>query len=393
MDSRIALLITLILTFVFGVYGIVLGIGVFEGTEYFGYLLAVTILIVLLCLADWLFYRRVATKQGAIEELKKLIELETQDNMLDQVIAFTGDKEFTSTGMLAAIKAGDTYGKQLLQIYQMRESNKNKALSEKKKNSQTITDVAENKGAKASSSQSLKEMPPEDPNLLLIRPDSDTSPSTSRYVTSFSHPASDVIAAKANALIRWNITDLDGDEASRANVDGALRNSSVDLILHYDHGLPNVIFGQRNGGANAIRDPAIDLGNVAALRGKAISTVSCASASILGQVAILNGAKAYLGYIMPIWAPSQGQDQLTKALSDAFIDAANAANSELLGGKTFQEAHEKGIETYWEKFKDLILMWEREPDLMRRFHILWVAGFLLWNRRYLKRLGDPNTHF
>ena len=309
------------------------------------------------------------------------------------MIAVTGDKEFTSTDMLAAIKAGDTYGKQLLQIYQMRESNKNKALSEKKRDSQAITDVAENKGDKDSSSQSLNEMPPEDPNLLLIRPDSDTASSTSRYVTCFSFPASIDIAAKAHAMTRWSINDLDRDKASRANVDGALRNSSVDLVLHYDHGLPNVIFGQRNDGANTIRDPVIDLRNVDTLRGKAISTVSCASASILGQAAILNGARAYLGYIMPIWAPSQGHDQLTQAISKSFIEAANAANSELLGGKTFQEAHQKGIETYWEKFKDLILMWERETDLMQRFHILWVAGFLLWNRRYLKRLGDPSTQF
>ena len=304
--------------------------------------------------------------------MKKLIELETKRNMLNQVIAISRHKTFTAQEMLSSIENEDEIGKHFIRIYQMRESYKPEALSERIQDSQTITQLKS--------------------NLLLIRPDKDSSLLNlphlpPAYVTQFSHPASDVVASIANAIGNWKVRDLDGDNATQSNVSSALQSQDeserIDLVLHYGHGGSAVVFGQNNGG----RENAIDSGNVALLKGKALSTVSCLSASILGGMAKVNGAKAYLGYWNAIKEP--GQTQLTAK----FIEAANAANIELLNGKTFQQAYQKGVDTYDLKYQELVQMATNEPDLMKSIDILIESGFLLWNKYSLTLIGDPNTRF
>jgi len=206
----------------------------------------------------------------------------------------------------------------------------------------------------------------------------------SSYVTSFSHPASAVVkaAAESNSQIGGNMIDLDGDKATRTNVEEALRNQNVGLVLHYDHGGVDVVYGQ----PFKEREKAIDLNNADLLKGKFVSTVSCLSASLLGQEACNHhGARAYLGYCNGIWAPEEPE------LKEKFVEAANAANLELLEGKTLQEAHKKGIDTYELKYQELIQMLQTETDPINRIKISWAAGFLLWNKSCFIKIGDPNT--
>jgi hypothetical protein len=289
--------------------------------------------------------------------------------------------------MLWTIAGKDYYGTQLANVLKMLDGRKSEVTINKKKNPKKTTASIESKGIVSSFSKGSKKMSSKNSRLLIIRPDKDSTllnfSDKSPYVTSFSHPASAKVtqAAESNPRISGNMIDLDGDKATRTNVEEALNNENVGLVLHYDHGGLDVVYGQ----PFKQREKAIDLNNVDLLKGKCVSTVSCLSASTLGQEAYNHGAKAYLGYSNGIWAPRE------PILKEKFVEAANAANLELFAGKTFEEAHKKGIDIYESKYQELRQMLLTETDPIKSIKISLAAGFLLWNKSCFIRIGDPNT--
>ena len=269
--------------------------------------------------------------QGAGTEILNLVDRVSQNDMINQVIAITGEKKFTLQEMLWSIASRDYYGTKLAYVLNMLDGRKSEATKGKNEDSKKTSVLIESNGIVNSFSKDSKKLSSKDSRLLMIRPDKDSAllnlGDMSSYVTSFSHPASALVkaAAESNSQIGGNMIDLDGDKATRTNVEEALRNQNVGLVLHYDHGGVDVVYGQ----PFKEREKAIDLNNADLLKGKFVSTVSCLSASLLGQEACNHhGARAYLGYCNGIWAPEEPE------LKEKFVEAANAANLELLEGKT-----------------------------------------------------------
>jgi len=196
--------------------------------------------------------------------------------------------------------------------------------------------------------------------LLIIRPNCPGD----NYTTLFSYPAATLVKNKAVAE-GWTVTDLEGNNANRANVESTINTIKPDFIKHYDHGSNFTLYGQN---ANIIT-PVIDNANVNLLSGRAVSTVSCESAVGLGPLAIASTAKAYLGYDDLHWVHLW--------YIDKFMEASNAANNALLEGKTFQEAYDIAFAKYTEKYLELVPL------------DAGAAALMLHDRDHLTLLGNP----
>ncbi len=198
--------------------------------------------------------------------------------------------------------------------------------------------------------------------LLIIRPNVPGD----NYTSMFSYPSAELVKNKAIAE-GWTVTDLQGNNTNRANVESNINTTKPDYVIHYDHGSNFTLYGQN---ANAIT-PAIDDANVGLLSGRAVSTVSCESALGLGPLAIASTAKAYLGYDELHWVNLWHLDK--------FMEASNAANNALLEGKNFQEAYDIAYAKYTEKWAEIVDTDEG------------AAALLLHDRDHLTLLGDASA--
>ncbi len=102
------------------------------------------------------------------------------------------------------------------------------------------------------------------------------------------------------------------------------------------------MYGQDNNQIEAI----IDNNDVSLLNGKAASTVSCDTAVGLGPLAIMTGARAYLGYSDLNWVHD--------AWTSQFAAAANAANLALLQGQTFQQAYNAALPVFNQNYQYIL---------------------------------------
>lgn len=200
-------------------------------------------------------------------------------------------------------------------------------------------------------------------NIVIIRPKFPND----NYTTLFSYPAAGQIKTKATAE-GWTVTDLAINDANRAKVTSTINGKPVDFVVHYDHGGDFVMCGQNN---NQFEN-AIDNLNVALLKSKAASTVSCETAIGLGPLAITSGARAYLGYSDLHW--------VYFAWTSQFTQAANAANNALLEGKTYQEAYNIAYNVYTTMYNQILAAGD-----------VPAASAMLHNRNCLTLLGDPNA--
>ncbi len=198
--------------------------------------------------------------------------------------------------------------------------------------------------------------------LLIVRPNVPGD----AYTSQFSFPSAGLVKTKAVAE-GWTVTDLQGNDTNRANVESKINTIKPDFIIHYDHGSNFTLYGQNS---NTIV-PAIDDANVGLLAARAISTVSCESAVGLGPLAIAESAKAYLGYDELHWVNLWHLDK--------FMEASNAANNALLEGKTYQEAYDAAYAKYTEKWEEIV---DSDPG---------AAALLLHDRDHLTLLGNPSA--
>ena len=195
--------------------------------------------------------------------------------------------------------------------------------------------------------------------LLLIRP----KVLGDAYTEQFSFDAAELVKNKAISE-KWNVIDLQANDASREKVTTNISEEDPDFVIHYDHGSTFTLWGQESG----VLEAALDAGNVGLLSGRAASTVSCQSAAGLGPLAIASTATAYLGYNDLHWVHLWHLNR--------FTEASNAANYALLEGKTFQQAYAIGYAKYTEKYLELVPI-----DTV-------AASLMLHDRNHLTLLGN-----
>lgn len=182
--------------------------------------------------------------------------------------------------------------------------------------------------------------------VLLIRPvwadgSVDEFGNYSQGYTEWTHPFTDAIRQKALDE-GWDLTDLSGADATRANVEAAFEEGDFDLVIHCDHGGALTLCGQ-DGWA------ALDAVNINLASSSIISTTSCLSASGLGPAAIGDGVRAYLGYTDLQWIA-------TGMYTSMFTDAAYTAHMALLECESAQEAFDACWAAYDALYDDLLDM-------------------------------------
>ena len=206
--------------------------------------------------------------------------------------------------------------------------------------------------------------------LLIIRPKIPYD-----YWTMYTSEASKHFKDDAEKKYGWTVTELDSDEANRIEVEFRIQNEIPNLIIHYGHGWPDRLWGQRNNRKESVLSSAFGEENANLLSSASVSTVSCSSTLDLGKRAVeantRNEKTYYLGYDFPIYC---NYDYIPY-----FERAANAANDALIEGKTFQKARDIGYNKYTEEFNNLLALKDPYVDA-------FVAPFMILNRDHLKLL-------
>ena len=91
----------------------------------------------------------------------------------------------------------------------------------------------------------------------------------------------------------WDVTNIGDREVRKAEVERAIEERNPELIIFYDHGGPNSLWGSR---AEAV----FNTGNASLFKDREVYTSACLSALVLGKEAVKRGCKAYWGSFTPV---------------------------------------------------------------------------------------------
>jgi hypothetical protein len=216
--------------------------------------------------------------------------------------------------------------------------------------------------------------------LLIIRPKVPND-----FWTMYTSVASEHLKGYAE-IFGWTVTELEdglrSPEANRIEVAFRIQNETPDLVIHYGHGWPDRLWGQRNNMKESVLSSAFGEENVNLLSSSSVSTVSCFSILDLGKRAVEantgNKKTYYLGYDIPIYC------NYDEKYLQYFERAANAANDALIEGKTFQDARDIGYNKYTEESNKLHALKDPYVDA-------FVTPLLLLNRDHLKLLQSKRS--
>jgi hypothetical protein len=149
---------------------------------------------------------------------------------------------------------------------------------------------------------------------ILVAPKFD---SATEYSYDWSCKAKDMLEEKG-----YKIIDIGGRRVSRIEVTEALKENSVAIYIHYNHGSEDAHWGSEN-------EAVVDLENVGLLSGRETYCMNCLSAKKLGVEAWKGKATGYWGY-------SEVFTFTTEAL-DEFGEFANSGLKFRLEGKSWKE--------------------------------------------------------
>lgn len=130
-----------------------------------------------------------------------------------------------------------------------------------------------------------------------------------------------------------SFTSLDKNKVGRKRFEGTINKIDPDVILIHGHGSDNYILGQS--------EKIIDAENVAILKDRTVHAMSCSSAKELGTLALKAGAKSYVGYDAPFFAPTMDEKQKNPAKDETatlFLNPVFIAEKALVNGKNADEA-------------------------------------------------------
>lgn len=111
---------------------------------------------------------------------------------------------------------------------------------------------------------------------------------------------------------RMEIIPLLLADAIRENVEGALKDHPDALLIHYNHGSEDAIYGQDE-------RPVVDLTNVSLLKNREVYNMNCLSAKTLGKAAYQNGCLAYWGYVEVVSFTTDAEQDFCEAFNYGFL--------------------------------------------------------------------------
>lgn len=141
---------------------------------------------------------------------------------------------------------------------------------------------------------------------------------------------------------KHDFVHLEGEEANQEHFCGLLRKGYADIVLINGHGSDSLITGHN-------QEVLISPENVSLLKGKIVHALSCKTAKKLGGLAMMAGAKGYVGYdenFVLIMREGGLSNPLEDDLAQLFLKPAFTAPKSLMNNKTPLESVELAKNAY-----------------------------------------------
>jgi len=177
------------------------------------------------------------------------------------------------------------------------------------------------------------------------------------------------------------VKELDGADATRANLEKFLKKQRPPFLFFNGHGNDDAIFGHQD-------EDLVKAGvNEGILRDKIVYALACMSAAKLGPAAIAAGTKAYIGYeerFAFVTSKNHECEPDEDKLANIFKEASNEVPAALFKGATTKAAFERSQR----KHTDLIRRHSTSDALPE-----WkdIRFWLFWNMKAQRLLGDPDA--
>lgn len=212
---------------------------------------------------------------------------------------------------------------------------------------------------------------------LITRPNHD-------IITSYLHDFSKQIVKITKETKDIHVTDLEGPDATRDNLERSLIKEDPNLVFLNGHGDRKRVAGHKN-------EIILDSNNVNMTKGRIIYALSCDSLENLGKEAVDKGAISYIGYkakFMLVRDPSREATPDKDKNALPFKRACSAMINSLVFGSTVEEAIKKTKEEYIHSIKSY---GTSEDDPYGDIPLIRFA--LAWNLEFLDMHGDPKAAF
>lgn len=205
---------------------------------------------------------------------------------------------------------------------------------------------------------------------LITRPNHDK---VTEYLSTWSN---EII--ESGELKGISFLDLQGEDANRKKVESYLLKNNPEVVLFNGHGSPSQVCGFKN---EVLVENKI---NDFLLKDKIVYALSCSYASVLGQRAIKNGAKSFIGYKRSFILCTDKNREATPLkdhIAYSFLEPSNRLSISILNGNSVRESSYKSKE----KFRKEISKYSSTSSMPGADRIV---SALLWNMNNQIVLGD-----
>jgi len=214
-------------------------------------------------------------------------------------------------------------------------------------------------------------------SFLITRPNHDVNTS---YLHSFAKDILKIVKTTRDI----HVTDLDGDKATRDRVEEHLTRENPRLVFFNGHGDRIKICGHKN-------EAILDKENIWLTKDKMIYALACDCLEELGEVAIMNGTTAFIGYrarFMIVIDPSRN----SSPDKDKNVVPFKKACFTLINALVFGNTVSKSIELTKKEYEHSIRSYgTSEDDPYGDTPLIRFA--LAWNLEFLGMEGDPEASF
>lgn len=186
---------------------------------------------------------------------------------------------------------------------------------------------------------------------------------------------------ESKELNKISFLDLKGENANKKKVESYLSKQYPEIVLFNGHGSPIKICG--------FNDEILVETNIndSLLKDKIIYSLSCSSASVLGQNAVKKGAKSFIGYKRSFILCTDKNRETTPLkdnIASSFLDPSNRLSISILKGNSAEEASRKSKEEFKKEISKYAST-KAMPGADR------IASALLWDMGNQVVLGDKEA--
>jgi len=213
--------------------------------------------------------------------------------------------------------------------------------------------------------------------ILITRPNHDIATS---YLYNFSKNIVKIIKQTKDI----HITNLQSKEANRKKFEKALLKEKPGLIFLNGHGNEKTVCGYKD-------EVILDNKNITCTKGKIVYALACDSLKDLGEEAIKQGTKSYIGYkanFMIVRDPTRINNPSKDKNALPFKKACSCLINALIFGKKVKDAIDLTKKEY---IKSIQSYGTSEDDPYGDTPLIRFA--LAWNLEFLDAYGNQNAIF